>query len=1139
MKTQNKKKELSKTEQLSYEYARLKPFLAHAYLLNQKELKILESKTDIEDKVGFLQRVLFMDRGITHAFSDFVYDEPQDAGKKLLKELMNPDNFPYTCKLLFNIDLMPFQHVILKELWIRPFPMLVANRGAGKSWLLGLYTMLRLLFTQGCKVAIVGGSFRQAKGIFEYMEKFWYGGDIYRDIIGTSISSGGKQQGPRHSPERWDMTVGDSMAIALPLGDGCLSPLTPITYVNGFGTISEHASTIANSIVKRRRNVWGNGKFRLSDEVYNNGIKDTKKIITKRGYYFEGTHNHRMKVVENDKIVWKRADEMMVGDRILIDRSQRWHKGTIIATEDECYALGAMIGNGCWTNKHRIGFSTQDEYVINRLKKTYNFKQQSDKVHWNYYGINNVLDWLDKWDLDVSYALNKILPHTILSAQQNLMTACLQGLFDTDGGVQVAKDKRGGYSVSVSFWSVSEKLIDQIHYILLHYGIISTKDSRKRDNENWNKEFSIRITGKDVKLFAKKIGFGSPKKQNVLLNGINKQSKNISQGDTIPINLDKFIEYADCTWKESKKDDRVQARQLAKLKNITNDKLYQYLDNYPSNDYTISLQNLLDDNIYYDEITSIVNSECDTYDIHVPEDHEYCAGGFFSHNTKIRGQRANYLLADELASINEQIFNDTVFGFAAVSSAPVDKVVDIGSVNLLKAAGMWSNELQREIDKKHKGNQVVLSGTADYTFGHFYKTYKLYKSVIQCGNDENKLKEQLGEKFNTGLCAEDCVVVRLPATLLPEGFMDKKIIAVARAKLPAEVFQKEYDATFPNDSAGFYKMSLLLACTCPIKTQDDEIMFEPLLYGSPNYKYVLAIDPASEQDKLAITIIECRHNHRRLVYCWSTKKSQHNQLIAKGLVKEHDYFRYAADKIRELMTHFNIVEIACDAGGGGYAIREALGSPRSENQLPIYELKDPPDTKQPKMTDEMQGLHILNMIQFSNAKWVSDANYGLKLDFEQKTLIFPFYDLVSEEISLMEDKQQGRVVYNEKTGEEVRLYDSIISNHEEIQELKKELASISHSKTAANRERWDLPKHKGPDGKLITETKDRYSSLLMCNAVARLITANDLLPPKQETKIFGGKASEFVAFKRMESESMYLGQPSWIKDVSGWGVVKK
>ena len=64
---------------------------------------------------------------------DFVVDS---ADKDQLIErvawlMMRPEYFSFACKYLLNIELSPFQALILYELWNRKFPMLVGSRGMG------------------------------------------------------------------------------------------------------------------------------------------------------------------------------------------------------------------------------------------------------------------------------------------------------------------------------------------------------------------------------------------------------------------------------------------------------------------------------------------------------------------------------------------------------------------------------------------------------------------------------------------------------------------------------------------------------------------------------------------------------------------------------------------------------------------------------------------------------------------------------------------------------------------------------------------------------------------------------------------------------------------------------------------------
>ena len=132
----------------------------------------------------------------------------------LLRLLRNPRYFGSSCKLLFGIELHPIQVSILQEFWYRPFPMFIASRGFGKSFLLALYCILKMTFNPGTKIVIVGAAFRQSKIIFEYMETIWRNSPILRNIFN------GNDDGPRRDVDRCTIRLGDSWAVAIPMGDG-------------------------------------------------------------------------------------------------------------------------------------------------------------------------------------------------------------------------------------------------------------------------------------------------------------------------------------------------------------------------------------------------------------------------------------------------------------------------------------------------------------------------------------------------------------------------------------------------------------------------------------------------------------------------------------------------------------------------------------------------------------------------------------------------------------------------------------------------------------------------------------------------------------------------------------------------------
>ena len=77
----------------------------------------------------------------------------------------------------------------------------------------------------------------------------------------------------------------------------------------------------------------------------------------------------------------------------------------------------------------------------------------------------------------------------------------------------------------------------------------------------------------------------------------------------------------------------------------------------------------------------------------------------------------------------------------------------------------------------------------------------------------------------------------------------------------------------------------------------------------------------------------------------------------------------------------------------------------------------------------------------------------MRKDFEDKLVLFPFFDTASIGLSIEQDKVSGRK------------YDTLEDCVMEIEELKDELAMIVMTQTSSGRERWDTPEVKMGAGK--------------------------------------------------------------------------
>lgn len=485
--------------------------------------------------------------------------------------------------------------------------------------------------------------------------------------------------------------------------------------------------------------------------------------------------------------------------------------------------------------------------------------------------------------------------------------------------------------------------------------------------------------------------------------------------------------------------------------------------------------------------------------------------------SKIRGLRANDVFGDEFASIQKDIFETVIAGFAVVKPSPDESV-------RLEASKAMAKKLGITIDVEDKfamemSNQLIISGTADFDFRHFADYWRKWKDIITSRGDVEKLAHyQDGddeESLESLKQYKNYCIIRLPVEMLPKGFFDDAQIARARATLHTGIYESEFGACFTKDSMGFYKRSLIESC---IVSKDMDLrqfpegatIFNAMLKGNPNGKYIIAVDPACSVDNFSIVVLELHPNHRRIVYCWVTNEKEYKDRVHRGLSKENDYYSYCCRKIRDLMSFFPCERLVIDSQGGGRAIIEGLHDNDKflPGESPIWYIIDP---QEPRDTDGNAGLHLIEEINFASAEWTSEANNGMRKDFEDKALLFPFFDNISLGLSSIEDARLNRV------------YDTLEDCIFNIEELKNELTTIVMTETPSGRDKWDTPEIKLPGGKKGRLKKDRYSALLMGNAVGRKIQRTVVT---KATLAYGDFAGD-VERKEDMLGPMYSG-PDWI-----------
>ncbi len=105
----------------------------------------------------------------------------------------------------------PIQDIIIRTWFQRKRNMLIAGRGFSKSYTTALFVVLYALMNPGSKIGIFSASFRQAKLLFETIEKFVDSPDA------TYLKQCVDRNKIKHSTDAYEMKIGTSSVKALPL----------------------------------------------------------------------------------------------------------------------------------------------------------------------------------------------------------------------------------------------------------------------------------------------------------------------------------------------------------------------------------------------------------------------------------------------------------------------------------------------------------------------------------------------------------------------------------------------------------------------------------------------------------------------------------------------------------------------------------------------------------------------------------------------------------------------------------------------------------------------------------------------------------------------------------------------------------
>jgi len=301
--------------------------------------------------------------------------------------------------------------------------------------------------------------------------------------------------------------------------------------------------------------------------------------------------------------------------------------------------------------------------------------------------------------------------------------------------------------------------------------------------------------------------------------------------------------------------------------------------------------------------------------------------------TKIRGARAQTLVIDEVAQVDNDIIDMVILPILNTKGDP------------------FSND--------GRSNSLVLSSSAYYTFNHLYARYLIYKDRT----------DPRHEKYS-----ENYGLHQYSYTDMIPGWYDQGVLDEAKAKLTEIQFMMEYGAMFPPDSDGFFPASLMAF------TRKAYVIIQEKAQAKGE-EFVFGIDPARTGDNFALSVV---------------KLGPPNKLVAEYTLNKatfQEMHRFIREKMRDYEKNDSkVLRIQMDLGGGGQTLRDMLSEPyawfdQERNvweELPaILEIEN----------DEFKhhvGRRML-VLQVFSPQTINTMNFDLKNDFEKGNLILPLH----------------------------------------------------------------------------------------------------------------------------------------------------
>lgn len=376
--------------------------------------------------------------------------------------------------------------------------------------------------------------------------------------------------------------------------------------------------------------------------VLNNGLKPVFRLTTSLGRQIEATANHPFYTYDG----WRPLEKLQVGDLISVPRYLPI-EGNAQWPDHEVIVLGHLLAEGNLCHPHSVYYYTHDrEQLEDYIKAVEQFDNVtcSLSLHKGSYSVYarrirrdqepGVVLWAKKLGIWGKRAGEKEIPAAAFELNNRQVALLLSRLWAGDGHLS---------EHYCYYATASERLARQVQHLLLRLGVVSRLRRVNFPYRDGRIGYQVHVLGiEHIKNFASTVGthFASQHHRQLCAAALRADS-DIARGtkDVIPVQVKEIVRARKAatgiTWQKMRDEAGVAQREFYPtgspskrgFRRETIARLAQYFDSY-------ELARYAENDTYWDEVVSIEYvGEKQTYDLTVPEFHNFIANDILVHNS--------------------------------------------------------------------------------------------------------------------------------------------------------------------------------------------------------------------------------------------------------------------------------------------------------------------------------------------------------------------------------------------------------------------------------------------------------------------------------------------------------------------------